>query len=234
MTEPASQLRKQLSAMDYDPGYFCKFVKDQYVRRTIKENGLSNILDIGCDTCYMAGLLNYDKHPFTYLGIDNRESVDIENLNIDKKQGSMVVFDTLGFLQKHRSRYDGILFLDVIEHFDDKKHGVKVFNAACDLLEPGGFIFVSTPNCIDGVLNWPKYHDYEYSLQEILDLQRDDLLLRNIFGWSMSNETYLKENQESPVLPIEISRVLKAVIEPDKARDIMVVFQKCTITNDNS
>lgn len=227
----ASELRKNLSAMDYDPGYFCKFIKDQYVRNRIKKEKFKSILDIGCDTGYMAGLLNYDNYDFEYLGIDTQNNIN-NNYLVNHHHDFQKVDDTIKFLKQAKNTlmsFDCILMLDVIEHFKNKKEGMEALQLAFNLLDGGGFLFLSTPNCINGKINWPEYHTYEYSLKEILNFEGDysAMIRRQLFGWSMSDEVYhLNYGMYNEIVPIEISRVLKAIDNPKNSRDIMIVWQK--------
>lgn len=232
----ASELRKQLSAIDLDPGYFCKFVKDQYVRKTIKERKLQTILDIGCDTCYMTGLLKHDNYFHKYLGIDISDNYNKDYFNPPHTGFLRVETDggTINFLENPElvGAFDCILMLDVIEHFKNKEEGFVALTGAINLIQKGGLIFVSTPNSLGGVINWPEYHTYEYSIDELLKYvyQRKDIKLFSAFGWSMSELNFAGlKNSDSilyDVLPDVVSKVLCAVENINYSRDIMMVLQK--------
>jgi len=234
----ASELRKELSKMDLDPGYFCKFVKDQYVRKTIKENRLTKILDIGCDTGYMAGLLEYDNYIFEYTGVDVNININPEFF---ERQGRrfILAIDTIQVLKECVDRgdlYDCVLMLDVIEHFDNKEQGIEALQIACDVVKPGGFLFISTPNSIDEQINWPEYHKYEYSSFEIIGLWflKSRFKVIDFFGWSMSDEMFdfIVQKTDDPesyfanILPNQMARVLTAINYPTLSRDFMFVLQR--------
>lgn len=231
----ASGLRQNLSPMDYDPGYFCKFVKDQFVRHTIKENKLRSILDVGCDTGYIAGLLNYDKYEFSYMGIDARFNINPAYFK-ENNQSFCKIYDTPAYLkQLETGRFDCILLLDVIEHFKNHKEGLEVLEVCADKLPSGGFLFVSTPNQLGEKPNWPEYHQYEYKLEDLLlfDLSRKDLQCFTYFGWSMSDDVFdkiVKRHGASEyfcdLFPKSISRVFGAIGNPNYARDVIFVWQK--------
>lgn len=225
----ASELRSTLSAMDLDPGYFCKFVKDQFVRKTIREQGLKTILDVGCDTAYMAGMLNYDKYEFSYMGVDKQFAINPSYLR--EGQNFCKTDDTVSYLLGlNEGIFDCILLLDVIEHFSSPEEGWQVLDICARKLKKGGFLFVSTPNRLGKDVNWPKYHQYEYSIEELYAFSYEkinDFTLYSHFGWSMSDEMFNQFHvDESGVLPKEVERVLCAIEFPKESRDVMFVWRK--------
>jgi SAM-dependent methyltransferase len=231
MKKNASDLRSELSKMDLDPGYFCKFVKDQFVRKFIKTRELVDIIDIGCDTGYMAGLLNYDKYKFKYYGIDIRDSFNNDYIK-NKNQKFKKVKNTKDHISKLKDEgvsFDCILLLDVLEHFKDKQEAKEVFKNCVDICKTNGYILVSTPNSVDGEIQWPKYHKWEFSAEEVIDIGYElKLFPLGLFGWSMSDEVFHETNKPSmnDILPSSISRVLCAMENPAASRDVMHIFQK--------
>lgn len=238
----ASELRKELSKMDLDPGYFCKFVKDQFVRHTIKKQGLKTILDIGCDTCYMTGLLKYDNYFHKYLGIDVNDNANIDYF--DPPHTGFLKMDinggTLNFISRiEEGTFDCILLLDVIEHFNSPEEGWDVLDTCATKLRKGGFLFVSTPNQLGDKPNWPEYHKYEYKLEnfQMFNLRRKDLKCYTYFGWSMADEMFdeiIREQKKmihsqyhyEDLFPKSMARVFGAIGHPHKSRDIIFVWQK--------
>jgi len=234
----ASELRKELSKMDLDPGYFCKFVKDQFVRHTIKEKGLRDIVDIGCDTAYMAGLLNHDNYDFRYIGLDINENFNEEYMR-GPLQYCVKTNNLLTYLTFSCHNPDCFLLLDVIEHFSSPEAGWDVLDLCADKLRPGGFLFVSTPNQLGDKPNWPEYHQYEYKIENLYSFsrRRKDLQCYTYFGWSMSDSEFDKiiELQKyrtfsqyyyEDMLPKPIARVFGAISNPNQSRDVMFVWRK--------
>lgn len=227
-----SELRQFLTKMDLDPGYISKFLKDQAVRNFIIENNLKDILDIGCDTCYIAGLLNHTLYRFNYTGIDYRNSALKENLTkYQKFVQSENIFQTLTSI-KDSSR-DCVLLLDVIEHMESPEQGLELLRIASSKVEVGKYIIVSTPNRKNSTLNWPKYHKYEYSIQEVRAFTRTiNLIEIALHGWSMSDEIYLDIHEtvgnrgDFELLPISIKRALLAWDSPNFSRDVLFIFKR--------
>jgi len=108
----------------------------------------SSVLDVGCHTGILGGLLKEKKH-CTVVGIDHDEqaltqakarldgafSVDLE----DPSWPGELIAEGLG-------NFDAILFGDVLEHTKEPK---LVLGEALRLLKPGGRIIVSVPNIVN-------------------------------------------------------------------------------------
>ena len=223
--ESTSLIRSHLSKIDLDPGYISKFFKDQSVRDFIIKNNSKNILDIGCDTGYMNKLLLESKHENAYIGIDCRNSIINDNLG---KNGKFIQTNNLEATINSLKDiiFDIILMLDIIEHFNNKEDGIKHFNKISNLNHQ--YLILSTPNSMNNFINWPKYHNYEYSyteLEKIITLANYRIIACH--GWSMSNEVHksLYKN-EFEDLPIEIQRVLTAWNNYRYSRDIIYFLKK--------
>lgn len=230
----ASSYRKTLSKLDIDPGYFSKYIKDQMVLKCIQDNKLVNILDIGCDTCYIYDILNARNYlNFEYYGIDkNLPDFSIERKENFKFLATDNIFDTMDNI---KDKFDCVLLLDVIEHMNSKNDGFELIDSAIEHLESKGYLIISTPNCMNGVINWPKYHKFEYSIDEIQEYLESNksLIYKNCLGWSMSNEmcNYINDNERTlffnyDFIPIEIQRVLHAIDNPANSRDIILIYKK--------
>jgi len=217
-TQQTSSLRSSLSKIDLDPGYFCKFVKDQFVRNFIKQTTNPKILDIGCDTCYIAGLLNYDKFKFSYLGLDIEDRVCKEHFK-GKNQQFKIMKDISDIYKL--DQYDIILLLDVIEHMKNKEQGFELIDMCFDKLKKGGKLIISTPNQLGKKVNWPKYHKFEYTFKEIMNHCEHKLI--TCFGWSMDDDLF---KISCGILPKEVKRVLHAINNPDLSRDVLYVYEK--------
>jgi hypothetical protein len=124
--------------------------------------------------------------------------------------------------------------LDVIEHFNSPEEGWEVLNICADKLRPGGFLFVSTPNQLGEKPNWPEYHKYEYTFNDLLKFgQRPDLECYTLFGWSMSDLVFDEivkwhgpQEYFVDLFPKSMTRVFGAINNPTRARDVMFVWVK--------
>jgi len=222
-----SSLRQQLSKIDLDPGYISKLFKDQSVREFIIKNNIESIIDVGCDTAYINKLLIESNKIISYFGIDYRDSIIYDNLcsnGIFYKTEN--VFLTIQEIIL-KNKIDCLLLLDVIEHFDSKEKGIEIFNKICNL--PFKYLIISTPNQISNIVNWPKYHNYEYTYKELEDcFNQNGLKILDVHGWSMSNDNYLNNYaiEEFTILPIEIQRVLFAWNNYKLSRDVIYFLEK--------
>lgn len=218
----SSTLRQELTKYDFDPGYFCKNIRDQFIRNFIKNNNLSNIVDIGCDTCHIAGLLNYDKYTFSYIGVDKENHVNLKNI-CNNNQSFLIInkFEKeIDFLKRTVKSFDVILLLDVIEHFENKRQDKLFLKTIIDNMIINQYLIISTPNKINKI-NWPKYHNYEYNIKEILNIC-SSLKEIKLFGWSYN------DGPEDPneIIDLKIYKVLYAINNPHTSRDFCVVFKK--------
>lgn len=228
-----SSYRETLSKLDIDPGYFSKYIKDQIVLKTIQDADCKSILDIGCDTCYIYDILQARKHEFEYLGVDKNmlKNMQVRDNNFWFMQSDNI-FETLDKVKKDK-KFDCILLLDVIEHMANKEEGLKLIDACIELMDKGSYLIISTPNCMNGVINWPKYHQFEYSAREVLNyiVHKRNMSLQDFIGWSMSTEQYQYLTQMNPLyeyesLPVEIARVLFALENPEYSRDVLMSYVK--------
>lgn len=225
-----SELRQFLTKMDIDPGYFCKFLKDQCILHFIENNIAVNksILDIGCDTGYIASILNERTHDFKYVGIDYRNSINSELLNKIKYFTFIQTNNTIKFIgNMPDNSFTDVLLLDVIEHMNDEDEGLLLLTEASKKVRKNGLLFISTPNN-RGEINWPEYHKYEYSKDHILQhMDKLPFNIKAIHGWSM-NPSVFSENftPTLPNIPDSINRVLSAWNNPSDSRDILYVYEK--------
>lgn len=221
MKKDTSELRESLTKYDLDSGYICKLIKDQIVLNNIIKNYKENemVLDIGCDTGYFYKLLKNKINTINYTGIDKRNSGLFTNDNF-------INISAFEYLLTSNS-FDYVLLLDVIEHLDNKKNGLDLLLESYN--KTNKTLYLSTPNySAENKINWPKYHNYEYKLSEIINfLEENNIKNYKVYGWSMSNKNYLEnENEDYSILPIEIARSISAINNPEKSRDILIIINK--------
>jgi len=102
------------------------------------------VLDFGCGTGTLAGVINYDK----YIGVD----IDLENIHAARERYpniQNIFFFTTGEFEHYQGKFDCIVLSAVIEHFDNPQQECK--NLA-KLLNENGIIIVTTPSRIGNII----------------------------------------------------------------------------------
>ncbi len=103
------------------------------------------VLDVGCHTGILGGVLRTKKHCWV-MGIDNdRDALAVARERLDRVE--WVDLEHPGWskliLEPNSSKFDLILFGDVIEH---TREPANILAEASKLLSPNGQIIVSLPN----------------------------------------------------------------------------------------
>lgn len=133
------------------------FYKDMLYKFIPVDNS-SHILDVGCGMGFALITLQ-DIGYFNLTGIDIDEG-QIDSC-INKGLKAILVDDSINYLLTHKSSYDLILALDVIEHIpnDDQLLFLKSISEA---LKPGGKIICTVPNANSGVASRWRYNDWTH------------------------------------------------------------------------
>ncbi|MFA6981851.1 MAG: class I SAM-dependent methyltransferase [Patescibacteria group bacterium] len=122
--------------------YQHKYVVDKYLPY-IKGR---KVLDAGCWTGTMAKQISISGIDTDYTGIDvNDGALGLASRAFPKFSFVRGVLDdpSDGFIQSHKSSFDTVIFLDVIEHVK-KGSETLVFRSLNSLLKPGGYLILST------------------------------------------------------------------------------------------
>ncbi len=160
-----------------------------FLVRRHQYTAIGSILDVGLSPFIkaykqvipsaMVALADIWQHPpekLTDLGVDVFFRTDLNKTGVSRKHGGSC-----------EGKYDAIIFTEVVEHL--LIDPVEAINDFLSMLNPGGFIFMSTPNyfsygavlkILDKVNPQPRYarsvgnddthyHLREYSLKELLD-----------------------------------------------------------------
>lgn len=247
-TVQTSSYRSELpSKMDIDPGYFCKYLRDQIVLKSLQDEQIEHIIDVGCDRGHIPYILQQRGMKFSYTGLD----LDTSRFYPEVLDAELITcpdsIATISHIKNHvaANSYSNendvlrkrttILLLDVIEHMDTYEHGIELMLTALETiskLKLGGIVYVSTPNRQSSKrtdVNWPKYHTFEFTLHELFtELLRAGYAGKQIeeIGWSMSNDIFKSKftnaSRVSEIVPIEINRVLAATGFPEYSRDILL------------
>jgi 2-polyprenyl-6-hydroxyphenyl methylase/3-demethylubiquinone-9 3-methyltransferase len=123
----------------------------KYITQNIKDNIAQNLanlkaIDVGCG----GGILTI---PLSRLGMDVH-GIDPgpKNIHIAKEKSKLAelkityhinAIEKISTLKEHKEQYDVVTSMEVIEHVDDYKTFLKHL---CNLLKPGGLLFISTIN----------------------------------------------------------------------------------------
>ena len=104
----------------------------------IKINNISKALDVGCGYGYLTYALN--KYGLQTKGIDiSKEAIS----NAISNYGNYFINGDFFKIDNINDKFDLICMLEIIEHVDDPK---KYIDKAWSLLNPGGVLYISTPN----------------------------------------------------------------------------------------
>jgi 2-polyprenyl-3-methyl-5-hydroxy-6-metoxy-1,4-benzoquinol methylase len=96
-----------------------------------------NILDFGCGTGKLAGLLSFDE----YMGVD----IDLDSINAAKAHYSKkenIVFISIEEYSQIERKFDFIILSAVIEHFDNPHQNLKELS---NRLNAQGKMIITTP-----------------------------------------------------------------------------------------
>jgi 2-polyprenyl-3-methyl-5-hydroxy-6-metoxy-1,4-benzoquinol methylase len=114
---------------------------DYYFRGWLPEDKGASIIDLACGGGKLLYFLR-DRGYHQLQGVDiSPEQVRLARQVIPE----VVELDILDFLVEHRDRFDVILGLDIIEHFQ-KDEALRFLDGCCSALKPGGRLILQTPN----------------------------------------------------------------------------------------
>jgi 2-polyprenyl-3-methyl-5-hydroxy-6-metoxy-1,4-benzoquinol methylase len=135
----------------------------------IVSNNIKSVLDVGFGQDMLVRYLDDAGYTGKYVGIDmNPEYVDAANHSFGTEFPSVHIEGGLEVVEG--MEFDCVVLGEVIEHIEKDK--AVEFMASCKSLlrSDGGSILLSTPNKIDGKLNWPDDHDDEFSYDELISV----------------------------------------------------------------
>lgn len=117
----------------------------------------TRVLDLGCGPGHLVALLQND-------GYHSAEGIDAspEQVARARAQGVFGVSraDALEFLDSGR-RYDAIIAIDVLEHFD-QPGALRLLDAIAAALDPGGCLIMRSPNAGSPFFGRYRYGDFTH------------------------------------------------------------------------
>lgn len=192
------------------------------------------VLDIGCGENDMFTLLKRNYCKPQYIGIDYDIKI-IDKLKKSYPDNSLKpifiqadAFNVDVIPEIKDTKFDFVLMLDLIEHVHNKEDGLIALKKAMDLLEENGLMLMTTPNNFNNSLQYPKYHDYEYSMDEIKAfIEKNNWKLLEVFGLDMKMK-YNKKEKTGHVFEnvVGLRNVYAASFDPEHARQIMYIISK--------
>ena len=201
------------------------------------------VLDVGFGQDVLVNYLADAHFKGEYLGVDlNQEYVTAATVRTFRSDHTTGFFQTykLGGIEAAqtadtRMKYNVIVLGEVIEHIK-KDEAVAFLKQCADMLAPGGRILLSTPNKINGKLNWPEDHEDEYEFDELVETcVMSDLCVDKAVGlWNNTDQvgkmmtmkeadTYASYMQ---LVPRSLLNVLMCIQHPERSRAVLLVLRK--------
>jgi 2-polyprenyl-3-methyl-5-hydroxy-6-metoxy-1,4-benzoquinol methylase len=119
-----------------------------------------SVLDIGCG---IGGVLNFlnNKGCTDIFGVDYSEAqVEVCQKYVTDKIMKADIFD---FLKSNSKKYDIIIMLDVLEHFQKNKI-TELLRLVYDSLSPTGKVVIRTPNMGSIIASYVRYLDFTHDI----------------------------------------------------------------------
>lgn len=189
------------------------------------------VLDIGCGVNDVFTLLKRNYITPYYIGIDYDEKV-IQKLNRSHEKDILkpkfIQGDAFNINTLINEKFDFVLLLDIIEHVHDKHDGLETLKRSMSMLNDEGLTILTTPNNFQNRLQYPKYHDFEFSMKEIKEyIEENKWTLLETFGLDMKlSYNTVKDDSHAFTNVIGLRNVYYASLQPTVARQVMYVISK--------
>jgi 2-polyprenyl-3-methyl-5-hydroxy-6-metoxy-1,4-benzoquinol methylase len=119
-----------------------------------------SIIDIGCG---IGGVLNFLKNKgcTDIFGVDySEEQVEVCQKYVTDKISKA---DTFDFFKYNSKKYDIIIMLDVLEHFQKNKI-IELLKLVYNSLSPNGIVIIRTPNMGSLIASYVRYIDFTHDI----------------------------------------------------------------------
>ena len=166
--------------------FFIILARYKFGTRFIKNN--NKVIDVGCG--HGLGSVFLSKYANSVIGADqDNDLVETNNSNYKNiKNLQFKHFDLLKPSKSFSNKFDVVISMDVIEHFNKEKLGTVV-NSYYNLLNSEGFAIIGTPNIASRPYASQRRldtHEFEFTRDEF-----EKTLLKkfkNVFVFSMTDE----------------------------------------------
>lgn len=173
----------------------------------------ARVLEIGAGTSELENLVctNFQRGDIIFLKIDADEQYRHDG-NIDFVgdvtepyiQSVVENYVNLNMKRFHKSGFDAIVMMEVIEHIGKDKVKPLLNKIHNEWINDEGTLIITTPtppyNSKYEDKVWPTDHEYEFSLKEVRTLINDKFKIVNEVSWSMEERDYYTEICKSPFL----------------------------------
>lgn len=223
--------------------YTCSWSVSHHIRflimaNTIKKHNCATVLDVGCGELALVEYLKKLDWVGLYHGIDkNQKYIDTYIKTVTKSSTDFIinVFNT-EIENAPNTTYDAVVLGEVIEHFDNKEEASNFLDKAISKMHKDSIMILTTPNAIDGKINWPDDHKYEFSYAELVNLftSKNLQILFDCGLWKNTKETkeMLSEDNKKTYeimekfIPNSILNINFNLPFPEKTKAILFVLKK--------
>ncbi|MFX0139256.1 MAG: class I SAM-dependent methyltransferase [Candidatus Hodarchaeota archaeon] len=132
---------------------------DTYLRGWLPDRKNAAVLDVGCG----GGNLLYFFRSREYRNV---KGIDIshEQINLARQvHDDVVETDNIKFLESQENKYDLIIGLDIVEHYQ-KDEVLRFLEACYNALNSGGCLILQTPNAESPWGTHHRYHDFTHEI----------------------------------------------------------------------
>lgn len=176
-----------ISYKDSPLDFYVMLARYKFACRMLKKS--QQVVDVGCGRGY--GSVFLSQHAGHVLALDQDKELvkensiehgDIANLDFD-------VGDLLNIKPDHVGKFDALVSMDVIEHFEEKDI-LQAVSGYYDLLSDSGFAIIGTPNIASRPFASQRRietHPFEFTPEQFQKALESKF--KNVFMFSMTDET---------------------------------------------
>lgn len=151
-------------------------------------SSFDNVLDLGCGSG--AGSYYYAHHTAGEVtGLDASENLEAHSSHYKKENLKFIQADITNPPEEVlKSKYDVIISVDVIEHFE-KEDGIQLLQNYAKLLNKGGLMITGTPNVYSAPYRSAQskqIHIHEYAPEELREIKEE--IFDRVLYFSMNDE----------------------------------------------
>lgn len=210
---------------------------------TILQKNCKHVVDIGFGQNLLVEYLNKTQYNGNYVGLDLNEEY-VRQANEQLQVGCFADYpfsisyhnsSLKDFVSVSSHAIDCIVLGEVIEHIP-KETAAEFLSYCKSRLHDNGIIILSTPNKINGKINWPDDHEDEFSYNELqqvildagLNIERDFGYWNNTQGTKemLSTADVNLYNSFENYIPQSLLNVMFNITNPSKSRALIFILTK--------